>query len=334
RTDILSLKANYNKNNKMWNNRHEYQYITLTLTLTHLYLFSSMKIQSEPELRDKFIPNIRMYVYNGSISMSEWNRLSHFNNPFGFMDFKVLKPKEPLLLPKPGRDCITCAVVANGGVLWRSKKGAEIDSHDYVFRVNGALTKGFEDDVGNRTDVYVHTSYSITASILVQSWFYNVSFFQGIKYVLIPENMRDFYWLTGLYKRERLTRGSYEGHSPWEFYSGQFNETRFYVLHMDFLRFVRNRSLFLKSETLNTIDWPIVRPTNGAFMMFLALQLCDKVSAYGFITENYKKYSNYYFERGAKTEVVFYANHDYDLERALWKRLHDLDVIHLYLGEP
>uniref|UniRef100_A0A3B4A300 alpha-N-acetylgalactosaminide alpha-2,6-sialyltransferase n=1 Tax=Periophthalmus magnuspinnatus TaxID=409849 RepID=A0A3B4A300_9GOBI len=292
------------------------------------------RIQSEPELRDKFIPNIRMYVYNGSISMSEWNRLSHFNNPFGFMDFKVLKPKEPLLLPKPGRDCITCAVVANGGVLWRSKKGAEIDSHDYVFRVNGALTKGFEDDVGNRTDVYVHTSYSITASsATLQKYNYSgAPHDQGIKYVLIPENMRDFYWLTGLYKRERLTRGSYEGHSPWEFYSGQFNETRFYVLHMDFLRFVRNR--FLKSETLNTIDWPIVRPTNGAFMMFLALQLCDKVSAYGFITENYKKYSNYYFERGAKTEVVFYANHDYDLERALWKRLHDLDVIHLYLGEP
>ncbi|XP_033840244.1 alpha-N-acetylgalactosaminide alpha-2,6-sialyltransferase 2-like [Periophthalmus magnuspinnatus] len=302
------------------------------------------RIPSEPELRDKFIPNLRMYVYNGSISMSEWNRLSHFNNPFGFMDYRhqdvmaglslVQKPKEPLLLPKPGRDCITCAVVANGGVLWRSKKGAEIDSHDYVFRVNGAVIKGFEEDVGNRTDVYVHTAHSITASeIIFRKYNYiRAPHDPGIKYVLIPEGMRDFEWLTGLYKRERLTSGSYKGRRPWTQYSGQFNETRFYVLHMDFLRYVRNR--FLKSPTLNHGYWSIVRPTNGAFMMFLALQLCDRVDAYGFITEDHKKYSNYYFERGANTHIVFYANHNYILESTVWRRLHDLGIINLYLGKP
>lgn len=31
-------------------------------------------------------------------------------------------------------------------------------------RMNGAVTKGFEEDVGNRTSVYVHTEHSITAS--------------------------------------------------------------------------------------------------------------------------------------------------------------------------
>ncbi|XP_033841038.2 alpha-N-acetylgalactosaminide alpha-2,6-sialyltransferase 2-like [Periophthalmus magnuspinnatus] len=246
----------------------------------------------------------------------------------------VQKPKEPLLLPKPGRDCITCAVVANGGVLWRSKKGAEIDSHDYVFRVNGAAIKGFEKDVGNRTDVYVHTAHSITAS----EWMFRKYNYTraphdpGIKYVLIPEGLRDFQWLIGLYKHERPTSGSYKGSRPWTQYSGQFNETRFYVLHMDFLRYVRNR--FLKSPTLNHGYWSIVRPTNGAFMMFLALQLCDRVDAYGFITEDHKKYSNYYFERGANTHVVFYANHNYNLESTVWRRLHDLGIINLYLGKP
>ncbi|XP_055006249.1 alpha-N-acetylgalactosaminide alpha-2,6-sialyltransferase 1-like [Boleophthalmus pectinirostris] len=302
------------------------------------------RIQEEPELKDKFIPNIRMYVYNGSISMSEWNRLSHFNNPFGFMNYThqdvmsalnlVQKPKEPLLPPKPGRDCISCAVVGTGGILWRSKKGAEIDQHDYVFRVNGAVIKGFEEDVGNRTDVYVHTSYSITqAEIRFRKYNYTrAPHDQGIKYVLIPEGRRDYEWLSGLYKRERRTAGYFKNWRPWTQYSGRFNESNFYVLHMDFLRYVRNR--FLKSHTLQSKRWALVRPTTGAFMMFVALHLCDQVDAYGFITDDYKQYSNYYYERGAKTRVVFYINHNYDQERALWRRLHDLGVIHLYMGEP
>lgn len=29
---------------------------------------------------------------------------------------------------------------------------------------------------------------------------------------------------------------------PWTYYGGQYNESRFYVLHQDFLRYVRNRS--------------------------------------------------------------------------------------------
>lgn len=30
--------------------------------------------------------------------------------------------------------------------------------------MNGAITKGFEEDVGNKTSVYVHTAHSITSS--------------------------------------------------------------------------------------------------------------------------------------------------------------------------
>uniref|UniRef100_A0A8C6UEN6 alpha-N-acetylgalactosaminide alpha-2,6-sialyltransferase n=1 Tax=Neogobius melanostomus TaxID=47308 RepID=A0A8C6UEN6_9GOBI len=238
----------------------------------------------------------------------------------------IPKPKNPLLPPKPGRDCISCAVVGTGGVLWKSRKGREIDSHDYVFRVNGAAIKGYEEDVGNRTDVYVHTSHSITTSKYLLKK-YNYTGAPHDKYVMIPEGMRDFKWMIGLYENERDT-----GRRPRTYYSGEFNETRFYVLHMDFLRYTRNR--FLMSRALNGKWWPIVRPTNGAFMVFLALQLCDKVDAYGFITDEHKKYSNYYYERGANTRVIFYANHDYYMERDLWKTLHELKVINLYQGEP
>uniref|UniRef100_A0A3Q3IKI2 alpha-N-acetylgalactosaminide alpha-2,6-sialyltransferase n=1 Tax=Monopterus albus TaxID=43700 RepID=A0A3Q3IKI2_MONAL len=121
-----------------------------------------------------FLPNIRLYLHKDSINMNEWNRLSHFNNPFGFMEYNysasmphelIPKPKEPLFLPKPGSGgCVRCAVVGTGGILNGSKMGKEIDSHDYVFRMNGAVIKGYEEDVGNKTSVYVHTAHSITAS--------------------------------------------------------------------------------------------------------------------------------------------------------------------------
>uniref|UniRef100_A0A672H5S8 alpha-N-acetylgalactosaminide alpha-2,6-sialyltransferase n=1 Tax=Salarias fasciatus TaxID=181472 RepID=A0A672H5S8_SALFA len=71
----------------------------------------------------------------------------------------IPRPSEPLLRPKPGGDgCVHCAVVGTAGILNGSKVGAEIDSHDYVFRMNGAITEGYEEDVGNRTSVCPYSS--------------------------------------------------------------------------------------------------------------------------------------------------------------------------------
>ncbi|KAF5896814.1 alpha-N-acetylgalactosaminide alpha-2,6-sialyltransferase 1-like, partial [Clarias magur] len=33
--------------------------------------------------------------------------------------------------------------------------------------VNGAVTKGFEEDVGNKTSVYVHTSFALIQSLRI-----------------------------------------------------------------------------------------------------------------------------------------------------------------------
>ncbi|XP_074519476.1 alpha-N-acetylgalactosaminide alpha-2,6-sialyltransferase 1-like [Halichoeres trimaculatus] len=283
---------------------------------------------------------MRMYLHKDNFNMSEWNRLSHFNCPFGFMGFHykdvieavklIPAPKEPLFTPKPGGDsCVRCAVVGTGGILNGSKMGKEIDDHDYVIRMNAALTKGHEEDVGNRTSVYVHTAHAITSS----TYFYKKYGYksapsdEGIKYVLIPEGMRDFQWLTGLLEGKRVAAGPYRNSRPWTYYGGQFDEKHFYVLHPDFLRYVRNS--FLKSHNLNATYWAIVRPTNGAFALFTALHTCDIVSAYGFMTKDFKLYNNYYYETG-KTHVIFYVNHDYHLEKDTWKKLHDAKVMKLY----
>nr|XP_057922793.1 alpha-N-acetylgalactosaminide alpha-2,6-sialyltransferase 1-like [Doryrhamphus excisus] len=304
----------------------------------------SLRNSQDENFRKAYLPNIRLFLHKNNINMSEWNRLSHFNNPFGFMDFSyndvmssvklIPRPKEPHLLPKPGGDggdgCIRCAVVGTAGILNGSKMGKEIDAHDYVFRVNGALTEGYEDDVGNKTSVYVHTAHSITTSLyLFKKYGYkSAPHDEGIRYVMIPEGMRDFQWLGGLLRGDRVALGPYKNKRPRTYYMGQYNESRFYVLHQDFLRYVRNR--FLKSPHLNARYWAIVRPTNGAFAIFLALHTCDTVDAYGFMTQDYAKYSNYYYQREGKSRVVFYANHDYVLEMKTWKKLHDSKILRLY----
>ncbi|KAM9424568.1 alpha-N-acetylgalactosaminide alpha-2,6-sialyltransferase 1-like isoform 2-T2 [Pholidichthys leucotaenia] len=273
----------------------------------------SLRNSKDEKFRKAFLPNIRLYLHKDNINMSEWNRLSHFNNPFGFMQFKyddvmaavklIPKPNEPLLSPKPGGDgCIHCAVVATGGILNGSKMGAEIDAHDYVFRMNGAAVEGFEEDVGNRTSVYVHTEHSIASSrIIFRKYGYtNAPHDEGIKYVMIPEAMRDYKWLIGLLKGEAVPPGQ------------------------------KRKVRFLNSSHLNRRYWAIVRPTNGAFTLFLALHTCDTVDAYGFITDDYKKYPNYYVHRHIHTRVIFFSNHDYNLEKNLWKDLHNRKIIKLY----
>ncbi|KAM6963492.1 alpha-N-acetylgalactosaminide alpha-2,6-sialyltransferase 1-like [Tautogolabrus adspersus] len=301
----------------------------------------SLRNSKDEGFKAVFLPNIRLYMHKDNVNMSEWNRLSHFNNPFGFMGYHykdvmeavklIPKPKEPLFPPKPGSNgCVRCAVVGTAGILNGSKMGKEINDHDYVIRMNGAVIKGHEEDVGNRTSVYVHTAHSITASrhLFKKYGYAGAPSDEGIKFVMIPEGLRDYFWLTGLLKRERVAAGQFRNYRPWTQYGDPFEESRFYVLHPDFLRYIRNR--FLMSKNLKAKFWPIVRPTNGAFTLFLALHTCDIVSAYGFITEDFKKYNNYYFENNVKTHVVFYINHDYMLEKNTWKKLHDTKIMKLY----
>ncbi len=60
-------------------------------------------------------------------------------------DYHNLKIKETLMVGD------TVAIVGNSGILSGSKKGEEIDEHDYVVRFNSAPTREYEEDVGSRT---------------------------------------------------------------------------------------------------------------------------------------------------------------------------------------
>ncbi|XP_039596220.1 alpha-N-acetylgalactosaminide alpha-2,6-sialyltransferase 1-like isoform X1 [Polypterus senegalus] len=288
-----------------------------------------------------FIPDVGIFMHKEHFSEPEWKRLEKFNPPYGWMgtNYQDVKDavesmpslaKQKILLTTKSRDgCIRCAVVGNGGILNGSRKGQEIDSHDYVFRVNGAVIKGFEQDVGSKTSFYVHTAHTMTTSLYIykKNGFTNVPGEKDTKYILLPEGGRDYEWMKALYRNTTVEKGRFRRRWPVKYFGENFTMDKYLVIHPDFSRYIMNR--YMKSKALSRRQWDIYRPTTGAFSLMTALHLCDVVNAYGYITEDYKKYSDHYFDTKYK-KTVFYINHDFSLEMKTWRMFHDAKLFNLY----
>ncbi|QDZ20343.1 sialyltransferase [Chloropicon primus] len=64
----------------------------------------------------------------------------------------LIPKNDPFLYPKPVV-YESCAVVGNSGLGLFYEHGEEIDAHQAVIRINAGTTRGFEEFVGNRTDI-------------------------------------------------------------------------------------------------------------------------------------------------------------------------------------
>ncbi|XP_030645540.1 alpha-N-acetylgalactosaminide alpha-2,6-sialyltransferase 2 [Chanos chanos] len=288
--------------------------------------------------QDSFDFSIPVLQWAGSFSESEWHRHQNAPPPYGWGGLPAFGSALSLLnnasssrlFERGSRDqCVTCAVVGNGGILRGSGQGQAIDSHHFVFRVNGAITKGFEEDVGSRTSFYGFTTNTLKHSLKAYHWdgFREIPRTPDIRYIFIPVSIRDYVMLTATIQGTTVPSGEDKGDWPSKYFGYKPPTDKFRMLHPHFIQYVTKR--FLNSPLLNMRYGNLYRPSTGALMLLTALHTCDKVSAYGFITRNYGDFSDHYYD-SVKKPLHFYANHDLLMESWLWEFLHWKKLIWLY----
>ncbi|XP_073723220.1 alpha-N-acetylgalactosaminide alpha-2,6-sialyltransferase 2-like [Misgurnus anguillicaudatus] len=293
---------------------------------------------------ETFLQTIPVLQWAKHFTPEEYQRLKRYSGAHGWggVSVDVLNSSLGILNTSANRlmfddweqrksrsQCIRCAVVGNGGILNGSKKGKEIDEHDYVFRVNGAILKGFEEDVGSRTSFYTFSTNTMRNSLRG----YGGLGFKGppvsneTRYIFLPDHDRDYILMRAAATHTVIEEGPERSTTPPKYFGENVTVKNFKMYHPDFVRYLRNR--FLYSNLLKTGARRYYRPTTGAVMLLAALHTCDQVDAYGYMTPNWTSFSDHYYDRTIKP-VRFYANHDMRMEMRLWKQLHEAGLINLF----
>ncbi|XP_071960944.1 alpha-N-acetylgalactosaminide alpha-2,6-sialyltransferase 1-like isoform X2 [Antedon mediterranea] len=274
------------------------------------------KLQRSKWASKMYLPNITMVMHEGAMSNDEYRRLHAFGMPYGlsfrddlvYTDLQAILSKLPRvdsILDFSGKErpsCLSCAVVGNGGILNGSKLGKEIDEHDLVFRVNHAIRRGFEEDVGTRTTHYVMMDRSLEHTSKE-----DVPRDQGIIYVFLPCRRLDYDYI----------EAAIGPPNPNMKLVTSANNMR--ILHPDFVRYV-NKVWIQRKRAF--------RPTTGGIMFMSALHSgCDSVNAYGMGFN--KQYTSHYYDIEYRPHKST-ASHDFGREIDILKILDKEGIINWY----
>lgn len=301
----------------------------------------------QTKFAEMFLQSIPVLQWAKHFSPEQYQRLSHYAGAHGWgsVDIEVLKSSLGILNTTANRlmfddwekrknrsQCIRCAVVGNGGILNDSRKGKEIDEHDYVFRVNGAALKGFEKDVGSRTSFYTFSTNTMRNSMRSYAGvgYRGPPISKETRYIFLPDHDRDYILMKAASTHTAIDKGPERSKKPPKYFGEDVTVEKFKIYHPDFIRYLRNR--FLHSRLLKTGARRIYRPSTGAVMLLAAIHTCDQVDAYGFMTPDYSLYSDHYYDK-QKRPVHFYANHDMRMEMKLWQELHQAGLMNLFMRQ-
>ena len=202
----------------------------------------------------------------------------------------------------------TCALVGNGGSVLRKKFGTYINNHDIIVRFNMAPIAGFEQHVGNRTDVWVNGHEASKRLCCIGSAKMGAHAKEHVMWFPAKQNVIK----SACEKRRIKTKALNDREIPG------------YVAKMNKMRY-ESRRLGLGK---NYDNW--LQLTTGAHGIFYFLSKCRRVSVYGFsvwkernaMGENLDQY-------GGRKSKVHSGNifHDWSMETNAWKILHMANVL-------
>tara|TARA_X000000368_G_scaffold8369_1_gene6552 strand:- start:1687 stop:2877 length:1191 start_codon:yes stop_codon:yes gene_type:complete len=246
---------------------------------------------------------------------------------------RVLPEQSPRIRHK------SCALVGNSGILKRTQFGKSIDKHEAVMRVNQAPVKGYEKYVGSK----------ITYRMLNNKWT-TVYYEDGVSNTDVPGGTSNLarYLLAQepsnvTFIVSRATTKQFETFSqtvakrrsdmrkPLLLSSRVVSGARTALI--GFRDFEKNRAMYSEEE---------LTPSSGLLGVFLLLNLCKKVSVYGFSLDDSRKTNDmkaeglryHYFKKYADSErLLAHPHHNFKMEGDVLKALVDANVVTLCTKE-
>lgn len=217
--------------------------------------------------------------------------------------FKVISPPTVDFRPLPTR-CRSCAVVGNSGNLRQSGNGNLIDSHNSVIRMNKAVTRGFEKDVGNRTTH--HFLYPESA----------VDIDHGVSLVLLPFKLRDLEWLASA-----LSTGEIKMTYMRVKERVEADKDKVLVVNPVFFKYAHDRWTEGHGRY----------PSTGMLAIIFALHTCDQVSVFGYGADKQGNWHHYWEENRYAGAFRKTGVHSADFETEIIHQLAKEGKISLHL---
>ncbi|XP_020390909.1 CMP-N-acetylneuraminate-beta-galactosamide-alpha-2,3-sialyltransferase 2-like [Rhincodon typus] len=204
-------------------------------------------------------------------------------------------------------NCRRCAIVGNSGNLKGSNYGQLIDSQDYVIRMNRAVTKGHESDVGKKTTH--HFMYPESAKDLEPN----------VHLVLVPFKPHDLLWFANVLTNKNffLTHRKLKGHITAD-------SNKVIIFHPGFFKYVHD-------------EWTEHHgryPSTGMLALIFGLHICDQLLVFGYGGDRNGNWHHYWENNRLGGAFRVTGVHNATFEMNIITRLAEIGKIQLYRGTP
>ncbi|XP_026557260.1 beta-galactoside alpha-2,6-sialyltransferase 1 [Pseudonaja textilis] len=225
--------------------------------------------------------------------------------PFNTPEWETYLPKTNISmeLGKLGQ----CAVVSSAGSIKDSHLGAEIDSHDAILRFNGAPTKGFQVDVGEKTTIRLVNSQFVTVE--EKTFVSDVQFNFGIIIMWDPAPYH-----ASIY--EWIQKPDFQFFESYKHYRERHPNQPFYILNP----YIQWQLWDILQEN-SLEDIQPNPPSSGMLGIVLMMHFCDEVNVYEFLPSKRETGVCHYYQDTFDQACTLGAYHPLLFEKNMVKHL-------------